>query len=146
MSNARSWWVYWPVFRSTAMAASYQYTTYPLAGAALSYAAEGLAVFPLAPKSKIPLLSKAEGGAGWKDATTNLDQVRAWWTRWPNANIGYAPRGSLLIIDIDLRNQGKASWERLTRAIPMPETRCVQTGNGYHLYFTLPAGLTLPSC
>src|ERR1051326_6646140 len=59
-------------------------------------------------------------------ATTNLDQIRAWWTRWPNANIGYAPRGSLLIIDIDLRNQGKESWERLTRAIPMPETRCVQ--------------------
>lgn len=128
------------------MAASYQYTTYPLAEAALSYAAEGMAVFPLAPRSKIPLLSKAEGGAGWKDATTNLGQVQEWWTRWPNANIGYAPRGHQLIIDIDLRHQGKESWARLIQTIDMPETRRVRTGNGYHLYFTLPEGLTFPSC
>ncbi len=119
---------------------------HPLAQAALSYAAAGMAVFPLASRSKIPLLSKAEGGAGWKDATTNLDQVRAWWTRWPNANIGYAPRGRHLIIDLDLRHQGKEAWAQLIKYIPMPETRRVKTGNGYHLYFAMPEGLTLPSC
>ena len=27
---------------------------------------------------------------GVKDATTDLDQIRKWWQRWPNANIGVA--------------------------------------------------------
>ena len=25
---------------------------------------------------------------GLKDATSDLEQITAWWTRWPNANIG----------------------------------------------------------
>ena len=128
------------------MAAASHSSTHPLAEAAYFYAAAGMAVFPLVPKSKIPLISKAEGGEGWKDATTDLEQVRAWWTRWPDANIGYTPRGRHLIIDIDLRHQGKEAWAQLNQHIPMPETRRVKTGNGYHLYFALPEGFTLPSC
>lgn len=113
------------------MAAASHSSTYPLAEAAYCYATAGMAVFPLVPRSKIPLISKAEGGEGWKDATTDLEQVRAWWTRWPTANIGYAPRGRHLIIDIDLRHQGKEAWAQLNQHIPMPETRRVKTGNGY---------------
>jgi hypothetical protein len=63
-----------------------------------------------------------------------------------HCHIGYAPRGRQLIIDIDLRHQGKEAWAQLNQHIPMPETRRVKTGNGYHLYFAMPEGLSLPSC
>ncbi len=114
--------------------------------AALEYANQGWAILPLQSRGKRPRIDKADGGNGWKDATTNLDQIRAWWTQWPTANIGYAPRGRMLIIDIDPRNGGKDGWLKLTQAITMPDTRRAKTGSGYHVYFTLPDGFTFPSC
>ena len=38
---------------------------------------------------------------GWKDATTDLDTVRRWWEKWPNANIGMVT-GELVVLDVDL--------------------------------------------
>ncbi len=59
---------------------------------ALAYAKRGWAVFPLRPSSKFPLIPKDEGGRGCLDATTDEQQIRAWWTRQPDANIGLAWR------------------------------------------------------
>ena len=56
--------------------------------AALAYASAGVHVFPLAPRSKVPLISAANGGHGLHDATTDLDVIRAWWRVNPRANIG----------------------------------------------------------
>lgn len=51
---------------------------------ALFYALElGWPVFPCLSKAKEPL---TEGGL--YDASTDPEQIRAWWKRWPNANIG----------------------------------------------------------
>ena len=41
---------------------------------------------------------------GCLDATTDADQVRAWWTQWPDANVGVATGGGLVVIDIDPRH------------------------------------------
>lgn len=86
-----------------------------LARAARWYAANGIAVFPLRPGSKAPLIAKAhpkddrqecrracgQDGHGLYDATTNLERVDAWWHRTPQANIGL-PTGHLFdVIDID---------------------------------------------
>ena len=57
---------------------------------ALAYAARGWPVFPLRPGEKVPLIAKAAGGNGVHDATTDPDQIRAWWTKHPTANIGLA--------------------------------------------------------
>jgi hypothetical protein len=46
---------------------------------ALGYAAEGLRVFRLAPRDKVPLIPAAEGGHGCHDGTTDEEQIRAWW-------------------------------------------------------------------
>ena len=47
---------------------------------ALSYASAGIAVFPCVPGGRTPLTAN-----GFHDATTNLDQIAAWWTTRPQA-------------------------------------------------------------
>ncbi|MDW8356158.1 MAG: bifunctional DNA primase/polymerase, partial [Bryobacterales bacterium] len=66
-----------------------------LAEAALWYASRGIPVFPCCPREKKPLV---EGG--FHTATTDEQRVRAWWDRWPDANIGIptgAPSGWLVV-------------------------------------------------
>ncbi|NLE94727.1 MAG: bifunctional DNA primase/polymerase, partial [Dehalococcoidia bacterium] len=53
--------------------------------AALSYAARGWAVFPLAPNGKLPLIAKERGGRGVHDATTDPKQIATWWDQTPEA-------------------------------------------------------------
>ena len=48
---------------------------------ALSYVARVWHVFPLKPKDKSPLISKAAGGNGYKDATLDTEQITAWWSK-----------------------------------------------------------------
>jgi Bifunctional DNA primase/polymerase, N-terminal len=45
--------------------------------AALRYASQGVPVFPLAPRSKFPLISRADGGHELHDATTDAAQIQA---------------------------------------------------------------------
>ena len=52
---------------------------------ALYYAKSGLAVFPLKPKSKMPIYP-----GGFKIATTNSETITDWWNNHPSANIGIA--------------------------------------------------------
>lgn len=68
-----------------------------LHASALWYADQGLRVFPLSPRSKIP----TKGSAGCKDATTDADQITAWWTERPDANIGIATGYLVDVVDID---------------------------------------------
>lgn len=68
-----------------------------LHSAARLYAENGWAVFPIRPNSKEPLIKEWQ-----KLATTDLDQVDAWWTQWPGANIGFVPESAgLCVVDID---------------------------------------------
>jgi putative DNA primase/helicase len=109
--------------------------------AALDYAAGGWPVFPLAPGRKKPAISIEEGGHGFHDATTDAAQIRAWWKRWPRANIGM-PTGQasgIVVVDVDPRNGGDVS------ALHLPATRTVRTpSGGYHYYFTVPDGMSAP--
>lgn len=65
---------------------------------ALEYAARGWHVFPVKPGAKAPRTRN-----GWHDATTDAETIRAWWDRWPTANIGLAlaPSG-LVALDVDV--------------------------------------------
>ena len=90
-------------------------TEVPLPGAAERLTAAGFAVFPCRSGEKRPLTAH-----GLLDATTDVEQVRAWWRRWPGANIGL-PTGSisgLAILDIDRRaaGSGYATFARLLQA------------------------------
>jgi Bifunctional DNA primase/polymerase, N-terminal len=112
--------------------------------AALSYAARGWPVFPLAVGDKVPLISKRAGGKGHLDATTDADQLTAWWKRWPAANIGVATgsRSRLLVVDVDPRHEGDVNLDRLAAVHGgMAATPMSITGSGgYHLWYAWPEG------
>src|SRR5215212_1044222 len=78
-----------------------------LVSAALFYAQIGLHVFPLVAAMKIPY----PGTHGFEDATTDQEQIAAWWQRWPEANIGIATGHLIDVIDID-GPLGVKSWSR----------------------------------
>ena len=77
--------------------------------AAIKYAKLGLAVFPLIPRDKKPLTQN-----GFKDATTDVNQINAWWDKTPDANIGIATgqrSGGLVVVDMDVdKEEGKDGY------------------------------------
>ncbi|PQM45263.1 hypothetical protein C1Y40_04587 [Mycobacterium talmoniae] len=107
--------------------------------AALGYARAGLAVFPLRPQSKTPLIGKDAGGRGFHDATTDPNQILQWWTATPTANIGIRPPIGVLVVDVDPRAGGHTQLRRiLARYGPLPQTWTARTGaGGWHHWFTL---------
>jgi Virulence-associated protein E-like domain/Bifunctional DNA primase/polymerase, N-terminal/Primase C terminal 2 (PriCT-2) len=104
--------------------------------AALNYAARNWHVFPLRPRSKKPLISRAEGGRGLLDATTDPRQIEAWWAACPDANIGIAtgPSG-LTVLDPDGPEGLAALQELACQHGPLPSTLVCRTANGAHLYY-----------
>jgi hypothetical protein len=116
-----------------------------LEAAALDYAARDIAVFPLAPCSKLPLLSKKFGGCGVLDASTDQNQIRKWWEINRSANIGIAtgePSG-FFVVDVDPHHGGDETLAELERKHgPLPETTISHTGGGgQHLLFTYVNGI-----
>lgn len=111
--------------------------------AALRYASMGFSVFPCEPCGKEPLTRH-----GCKDATRGPDQIRKWWTRWPDANVAIATGAisGALVLDIDPRHGGDDSLAILEASFgKLPETPTVLTGGGgLHIYFRHP-GTEIPN-
>ena len=57
-------------------------------------------VFPCRQGGKTPLTMK-----GVKDASTDREQILAWWQEWPDANIGVAPGATsgITVLDVDVK-------------------------------------------
>lgn len=110
-------------------------------GIAYRYSMLGKAVFPLSPNSKLPLIAKKDGGRGVHDATTDKDQIEAWWARCPTANVGMAtgPISGCWVLDVDPHtSEDGAKWladrEAEFGALPpTPESRTLKGGR--HLLF-----------
>jgi len=104
--------------------------------AALRYAELGYLVFPCVPGGKAPLTPH-----GFQDATSDLTQIEAWWTDHPNANVGMATAG-LLVIDVD--GPGNPWPEDPERALDLAQAATSLTpGGGRHHIFQGPPGKTL---
>lgn len=106
---------------------------------ALEYARLGFRVMPLRPRAKVPATEH-----GCKDATTDEDTIRNWWTLWPRANIGIATGEGLVVVDIDNdKDKGKTgsdslrTWERAHGELPETVT-CLTGSGGVHLYYWSP--------
>lgn len=110
---------------------------------ALQYAKDGFAVFPL--KGKHPIGELVPHG--FKNATTDAEIIKKWWSRYPKANIGIATgtmSNGVFVIDVDVQEaknkDGIATlnaWEIIHGTIPDETWTCL-TGRGeggYHLYF-----------
>ena len=83
--------------------------------AARSLAAAGVPVFPCVVEGKRPLTRR-----GFLDASSDPEQVAAWWSRTPNANIGIptgAPSG-VVVVDVDVHgpHDGWLAFERASDA------------------------------
>lgn len=101
--------------------------------AALSYAARGWRVHPLKPRDKTPISQN-----GCKDATTDATQIRKWWAKFPDANIGLATGYEFFALDID--PDGMAWYE----ANDLPATHEAVTGRGgRHLLYRMPSGAVI---
>ena len=108
--------------------------------AAINYALHNWAVFPL--HDKVPAIA---GGRGVLDATTDVDQVAAWWSGpYRGANIGGRVPESMLVLDIDPRHGGDQSLAAVAeRYAPLPETLTTISGRGdggRHLFYRRPPG------
>lgn len=105
---------------------------------ALLYAEKKYAVFPLVPKSKTPATEH-----GFYDASVDPEQIRQWWEKNPNYNIGIATGEAshgLYVIDVDddpkKNKHGSLSlqtWE--AEHGPIPETLTAVSGTGGHHYY-----------
>lgn len=113
--------------------------------AALLYASMGWRVFPLWPKSKDPATPH-----GFKDATTDADQIRRWWGS-REYNIGIATGNGLCVLDVDDKPKNPVQgsdalrdWEFEHGHISETVTAISGTG-GTHYYFDV-GGTSIPSC
>jgi P4 family phage/plasmid primase-like protien len=105
---------------------------------ALRYLRLGWPVIPL--RGKIPLTEN-----GSRDATLNESQVRAWWTQWPDANVGLATGHGWFAIDVDVKGGGQETWDMLrSQYVRLPDTPEQITGTGgRHILFRAPADFTV---
>jgi hypothetical protein len=103
--------------------------------AALWYAKHGYYVFPCWPGTKKPATDH-----GLNDATTDLDQVRRWWSENPTYNIGiHCGASGLLTLDLDTY---KANAENLSIALPSNTVTVISAHHGTHLWYRMPIGKT----
>lgn len=112
--------------------------------AALQYAKRGWHVLPCRAKGKAPAAKH-----GVKDATAVPGELVRFWKRDSSANVAIATGAvsGLFVLDVDPRNGGDESLDRLERLHgKLPATVEVETGGGgRHYYFSLPEGVDL-SC
>ena len=108
-----------------------------LGKAAVWYASNGFAVFPLGERSKKPIT--VNGLHNWTDSPDNAAEG---WRKFPNSNIGLVcgtPSHGLLVIDLDVSDEkdGIATlrkWEKVNGELP--ETAESITGSGgRHLFY-----------
>jgi hypothetical protein len=104
--------------------------------AALDYAEAGIPVFPCKNMPGDERHKRPHTINGFKDATTDQQQIEEWWRKWPNALIGM-PTGTssgIDVLDLD-RKKGKDG----TKAVPdyerLTPVQATTVNGGVHLYF-----------
>lgn len=120
--------------------------------AALLYASWGWPVFPLLPMSRARDINKCTGEGvdklrkrpatrnGFKDAATDADRIRAWWTRHPDSCIGLATGVAFDVIDIDTPH-GIPTYLKLLESDALPDSHgMVSTASGGIHHYITPLG------
>lgn len=128
--------------------------------AALHYARRGWPVFPCDPATKRPLLARdrdergapIKGSGGVSKATTDEEQIWAWWRKWPRAMIGISVgRGDVVVVDFDPRTDDstgeewtldrlKGELEAMMGCALPPSLTARTPSGGVHVYFRMPPG------
>lgn len=95
-----------------------------LKNAALNYLLRGLSVIPVG-QDKIPLIKWQE----FQERRATAAEVKEWWTKFPNAQIGIVTGKISGLIVVDVEAGGKTDW--------LPPTATAKTGGGgRHFYYS----------
>lgn len=128
--------------------------------AAIAYAEQGWKVIPIIwtvdgrcgcgnpfckAAGKHPLI---KAGSKMSAASSDVAQVREWWSTWPNANIAIAlgPASGMFVIDLDVGEDTDGfielnAWAE-AHGLELPETLEAETGSGgRHLFYRWPGGI-----
>lgn len=126
-----------------------------LGEAAQLYASWGWPVFPLLPLSRAREIAQESGDPfdkvakrpatknGVLNASTDVARITAWWTRHPDSNVALATGHLFDVVDIDPRNGGTETYQRLlemenpkTNTGPIPDVhgKVTTASGGLHLY------------
>ena len=100
----------------------------------------GFPVLPCTPGEKVPL-NTGEFLPGAKSATTNYEHVRDAFLAHPEANVGLAPDGRLVIVDIDPRNGGSLEKAEQALGMKLDGYREITPSGGYHVFLMMPPGV-----
>jgi len=119
---------------------------------ALEYAARGWAVIPLhsaksgncsCGKPQCSSAAKHPRIKKWQESgTTEPKNIRRWWRKWPDANIGIltGAKSGLVVLDVDdgCDRPGSEELARIRKQHGVEPTYSITTGKGSHLYFRHP--------
>ena len=100
---------------------------------ALGYEAKGWAVIPIRPDDKKPIIEWKQ----YQDRRPSQTEIKEWWTKYPNANIGVLTGriSGIVVVDVDPRHGGESApieheW---------PTGLIAKTANaGFHLVYKYP--------
>lgn len=105
---------------------------------ALLYAEQGLAVVPIIPGTKRPPMKD------WQQkATTDPEQIRSWWSKWPEYGVGFvtgAKSGGVVVTDCDYHPErgidgpgALEAWEMINGELPS-SWEAVSGSGGVHKF------------
>ena len=97
--------------------------------AALKLARHGVPVFPCN-VNKVPLVKL---GPGFKDATTNPDLIKGWWSKWPDALVSVRTGIKFVVLDIDCGKHVEAGQWYGRANLPATRTHITRSGGGFGL-------------
>jgi len=106
-----------------------------LLSAALSYVKRGFSVIPIQAREKRPLIAWEE----YQDRIATEEEIKTWWAKWPEANMGIVTGkiSGLVVIDLD----SEEAKNKLKEMLPGYDLMAVprsRTGKGWQLFFKHP--------
>ena len=101
----------------------------------------GFSVIPIRSDSKKPYIEWRE----FQDRKATEKEIRTWWKKFPNANLGIVTGAvsGIVVVDVDIdKEKGINGFDTIKeKKLTLPATPTVRTGRGgCHYYFRHPEG------
>ncbi len=111
--------------------------TNPFLSAALHYRDKGFSVIPIRPDKK-PFIQWAD----FQKRRATSEEIRAWWSQWPRANLAIVTGEISGIFVVDCDNE--VAYENIQELLPDNFVSCiVKSPRGYHIYLFYSANQTI---